>query len=563
MWTGYPLKKKLLVLALVAVCYCCFFYCSVARAELLEEGETIVEEIETEHLGEGHIDTVTQTITIIENQTTGDILHADQGLVGNTKEGDMDSDWGGIGPAKMHSTCPSQEIGSGKCAEITGSTLTTFDQYVDISNFHITQGGALDWELSMHFYDTEDSAYFQTKGYSNNVLQWDTGEINLQNNNNATTYTGSYDFDNSLDRVFVRVGGVDNTNLATGPLFDNVSYTVNYNVITTVVNTWIEIVQPMQMQESIQLELMDTYESATVEEQQEMETEMQNMDTVMHFDLKPTISMGSMDDVQGMPETLSVGVVEGLFQDVDMGEMSMQEVMVEVETMVEEIQNIGMEVETVAVKMPEQELEVVINNVEPMSEPVEEPKIEAPEPKPVEVAQEEVKETVEVADKPMQTTPEVKEEVKEESSSEEETATSNTVKVKKVAKEQDKPKEEKVAKEEPKEKPVAKEVNEEKPKETVEEKPTKEQEKKQEKANQIIAGLPNSYDPVSQITTLALVNALGPNITTYQNAATVVQPTWYVSEDIYTDSIMPDPLGSYLSVRSNLQIEKMIGQQYE
>ena len=547
----------------MAVCYCCFFYCSVARAELLEEGETIVEEVETEHLGEGHIDTVTQTITIIENQTTGDILHADQGLVGNTKEGDMDSDWGGIGPAKMHSTCPSQEIGSGKCAEITGSTLTTFDQYVDISNFHITQGGALDWELSMHFYDTEDSAYFQTKGYSNNVLQWDTGEINLQNNNNATTYTGSYDFDNSLDRVFVRVGGVDNTNLATGPLFDNVSYTVNYNVITTVVNTWIEIVQPMQMQESIQLELMDTYESATVEEQQEMETEMQNMDTVMHFDLKPTISMGSMDDVQGMPETLSVGVVEGLFQDVDMGEMSMQEVMVEVETMVEEIQNIGMEVETVAVKMPEQELEVVINNVEPMSEPVEEPKIEAPEPKPVEVAQEEVKETVEVADKPMQTTPEVKEEVKEESSSEEETATSNTVKVKKVAKEQDKPKEEKVAKEEPKEKPVAKEANEEKPKETVEEKPTKEQEKKQEKANQIIAGLPNSYDPVSQITTLALVNALGPNITTYQNAATVVQPTWYVSEDIYTDSIMPDPLGSYLSVRSNLQIEKMIGQQYE
>ena len=547
----------------MAVCYCCFFYCSIAQAELLQEGETIVEEVETEHLGDGHIDTVTQTITIIENKTTEDILHSDQGLVGNSKQGDMDSDWGGVGPAKMHNTCPSSEIGSGKCAEITGSTLTTFDQYVDISNFHITQGGALDWELSMHFYDTEDSAYFQTKGYSDNVLQWDTGEINLQNNNNATTYTGSYDFDNSLDRVFVRVGGVDNTNLATGPLFDNVSYTVNYNVITTVVNTWIEIVQPMQMQESIQLELMDTYESATVEEQQEMETEMQNMDTVMHFDLKPTISMGSMDDVQGMPETLSVGVVEGLFQDVDMGEMSMQEVMVEVETMVAEIQNIGMDVEAVEVKMPNQEMQVVMVDIEPTSKPVEEPKIEAPEPKPVEVAQEEVKETVEVANKPMQTTSEVKEEVKEESSPEEETAAGDTTKTKEVAKEQDKPKEEKVAKEEPKEKPVAKEADEEKPKETVEEKPTKEQEKKQKKANQIIAGLPNSYDPVSQITTLALVNALGPNITTYQNAATVVQPTWYVSEDIYTDSIMPDPLGSYISVRSNLQIEKMIGQQYE
>ena len=134
---------------------------------------------------------------------------------------------------------------------------------------------------------------------------------------------------------------------------------------------------------------------------------------------------------------------------------------------------------------------------------------------------------------------------------------------KEVAKKQEEPQEKEVAEEEPKEKEVAKEANEEKPKETMAEKPTKEQEKKQKKANQIIAGLPNSYDPVSQITTLALVNALGPDISTYQNVATVIQPTWYVAEDIYTDSIMPDPLGSYISVRSNLQIEKMIGQQYE
>ena len=543
---------------LLACCY--FFYSSITQAELLEEGETVVQEIETEHLGDGHIDTVTETTTTIENKTTGDILHADQGLVGNTKEGDMDYDWGGLGPASMHSTCPSSEIGSGKCAEITGSTLTTFDQYVNIGDFHITDGGALDWELSMHFYDTQDSAYFQTKGYSNNVLQWDTGEINLQNNNNATTYTGSYDFDNSLDRVFVRIGGVDNTNLARGPLFDDVSYIINYNVITTAVQTWIEIVQPMQMEESIQLELMETYENATIEEQQEMETQMQDMDMVMHFDLEPTSSMDNMNDIQGMPETLSTGVVEGLFQDMDMGEISMQEVMVEVEAMVEEIQNIGMEVETVAIKMPEQEMKVVIDNVESMNEPIEESKIEAPEPQPTE----EAKEIVEVADNQMETTPEVKEEIKEEANAEEETTTSDTMEVKEVAKEQEEPqKEEEVAEEKPQEKTVAKETDEEKPKETVEEKPTKEQEQKQKKANQIIAGLPNSYDPVSQITTLALVNALGPDISTYQNVAQVVQPTWYVAEDIYTDSVLPDPLGSYISVRSSLQIEKMIAQQYE
>jgi chemotaxis protein histidine kinase CheA len=243
----------------------------------------------------------------------------------------------------------------------------------------------------------------------------------------------------------------------------------------------------------------------------------------------------------------------------DMGEISMQEVMVEVEAMVEEIQNIGMEVETVAIKMPEQEMKVVIDNVESMNEPIEESKIEAPEPQPTE----EAKEIVEVADNQMETTPEVKEEIKEEANAEEETTTSDTMEVKEVAKEQEEPQEEEVAEEKPQEKTVAKETDEEKPKETVEEKPTKEQEQKQKKANQIIAGLPNSYDPVSQITTLALVNALGPDISTYQNVAQVVQPTWYVAEDIYTDSVLPDPLGSYISVRSSLQIEKMIAQQYE
>jgi chemotaxis protein histidine kinase CheA len=286
---------------------------------------------------------------------------------------------------------------------------------------------------------------------------------------------------------------------------------------------------------------------------------MQDMDMVMHFDLEPTSSMDNMNDIQGMPETLSAGVVEGLFQDMDMGEISMQEVMVEVEAMVEEIQNIGMEVETVAIKMPEQEMKVVIDNVESVNEPIEESKIEAPEPQPTE----EAKEIVEVADNQMETTPEVKEEIKEESNAEEETTTSDTMEVKEVAKEQTEPQEEEVAEEKPQEKTVAKETDEEKPKETVEEKPTKEQEQKQKKANQIIAGLPNSYDPVSQITTLALVNALGPDISTYQNVAQVVQPTWYVAEDIYTDSVLPDPLGSYISVRSSLQIEKMIAQQYE
>ena len=33
---------------------------------MLEEGDTVTQEIETEHFGEGHIDTITETTAIIK-----------------------------------------------------------------------------------------------------------------------------------------------------------------------------------------------------------------------------------------------------------------------------------------------------------------------------------------------------------------------------------------------------------------------------------------------------------------------------------------------------------------
>lgn len=518
---------------------------------MLPEGDTVTQEIETEHLGEGHIDTITQTTTTVEHKTTGDILHADTGIVGNTKHGDMDYDWGGLGPASMPNCEAYFGSGSGKCGKGTSNSLTTFDQYVDISDFHISEGGALEWELQMYHSQNNTTGYFQTKGYKDNILQWDTGQINLENTGSPETFSGSHDFAGSLDKVFVRIGGKKNY------YFDNVAYTINYNSITTTVDTWIEIVQPMQLEETITLDLVEIYDSATIEDQMEMDTMMEEMDMVINFDLEPV----AIDDIstEGVPEIVDMGAMEGMFQEMDIGEISMEEVMVEIETMV---QDMGMEVESVEVDMPDpQNIEVAVENT----------------------AQDNVEETVEVAENKMETTPAIKNEVKNEAESQEETTTSGTMEVKEVTEEpqekevvQEEVQEEKsVAKEEVKEekqvveeeakeeKQVVEEEAKEESKKVVENKPTKEQERKQEKAKQIIAGLPNSYDPVSQVTTLALVNALGPNITTYQTQVVQVQPTWYVPEDIYTEAILPDPLGNYISVRSNLQMEEMIGQQYE
>ena len=494
-----------------------FFYSFSSKAELLTPGETSVEEKVTEHLGEGHIDTVTKTTTIIENLTTGNILDSNTGVVAKKYEGDMDSDWGGIGSASMPDC--SAHFSTGKCGKGTSSTLTTFDQYVDISDFHISDGGALEWELQMYHSQGNTTGYFETKGYNDNILQWESGQINLENTGNPETFTGIQNFTGDLDKVFIRVGGKNNY------FFDNVAYTVNYNVITTAVETWVEIVQPMQMSESLTLEMMDTYESSSPEQQQEMDSMMQDMDMVVHIDLG-TAEFSSDMEVDDMPLDMphdTMSSMDTMFQDMDVGNMSFDEVMQEVSIAVAEIENVGMEVDAVEIKMPDTK-EFVEVEIKP------EPKIEVQQTQ--EVVEEQPKE-VEVVEAVTEKQEPKEEAVKEEPKEEIEVAVEKVEKI------------------------------EEQPKEIAEDKPTKEQVQKQKKAKRIMTAMASSYDPVSQLTTLALVNALGPDISTYSNQIPVVQPSWYETKEIYENTVLPDPLGSYISVSSSLQMENMISQQYE
>jgi len=367
----------------------------------------------------------------------------------------------------------------------------------------------------MYHSQNNTTGYFETKGYNNNELQWESGQINLENTGSPETFTGTQNFTGDLDRVFIRVGGKNNY------FFDNVAYTVNYNVITTTVETWVEIVQPMQMNESLTLEMIETYEVASPEQQQEMDNMMQDMDMVVHIDLG-TAELGPDMQIDDMPMDMpqdTMTNMDTMFQDMDVGNMSFDEVMQEVEVAVAEIENVGTEVEAIEIKMPETKETI---EVEVKSEPIE------------------VNEPQEVMEE------QPKEEVKEET-------------VQKEA-----PKEE-VAKEESKEEAPAEKVEktEEQPKEVAENKPTKEQVSKQEKAKRIMIAMTSAYDPVSQMTTLALVNALGPDISSYSNQVPVVQPSWYETKDIYQNTVLPDPLGSYISVSSSLQMEKMVSQQYE
>ena len=75
--------------------------CTPTIEQIIEE--TVTETIDYE--ADGYTvtteTTTNTTTTTVENEDSGDILDGDNGYVTSTKEGDMDSDWGGQGPASM------------------------------------------------------------------------------------------------------------------------------------------------------------------------------------------------------------------------------------------------------------------------------------------------------------------------------------------------------------------------------------------------------------------------------------------------------------------------------
>ena len=112
----------------MACCLCCLFFsvqkavsqtCVVDTVGLCDpvvdvSTETeVVNETFNEPNGITTIETTTDTITTVttSNEDSGDILSSGSGFVTSSKEGDMDSDWGGEGPASMPSGSTCGDLG--------------------------------------------------------------------------------------------------------------------------------------------------------------------------------------------------------------------------------------------------------------------------------------------------------------------------------------------------------------------------------------------------------------------------------------------------------------------
>lgn len=540
--------KNLLVLVLVACCSCSFSFDT--WGQMLDEGTTVTTEIEQQ----GNVETVTETTVTIEHKTTGDVLDSDNGIVAASKDGNANTDWGGGGSIYPHSQCIDAASGfpatgtdgrTSGCGHASTNSLTTWRQYVDLNSFDINEGGEVNYEFLFAFPDSMyqnsgQTAYVQTKGYNDNVLQWETGLVtidkttftqnpyNYSNNTNwVNTVTGSHDFANQLDKVYIEIGGYGEY------YWDEFQYNVAYNHITTVVDTWMQVVQQQELENTITT-LTPIYEEPVYEEE-------------IVQDIPIEIEMPDVNvDVAVMDEPVFEDL--GFEPDVPIVEMPEEiEVMAEVETMVAEIEQID------SISQPES-TEPIVEIETPTEEPTSnETQAEAPTEETTE--NEPVKEVVVEKSEPEPEPVEEKQEVAEESQQEEveEKQVTEEVKEEKQVKETKEEKKE-IAQNDVKEKePVQKSVKQEK---------QSKQEQKQAKAKEILNNLVDPYSSVAQMTTLALVNALGPNIKTY-SAPVQTQPTWYESEEIYADVTLPSPLNNYFGVRDSLTYNKMIDSQYE
>ena len=145
------------------------------------------------------------TDTIVTHQDSGDILDGSNGYVNSTKEGNMDFDWGGQGPASMPSGNSCYGLGTDKCAMITGSgnttsTMgvkgmgTTFTNTIDISDLTIDNGGQVVYTIEVDKQDSQDRIYMNITGRNGSTSVFSGTDILSETG--ATTgyqsYTGNY-----------------------------------------------------------------------------------------------------------------------------------------------------------------------------------------------------------------------------------------------------------------------------------------------------------------------------------------------------------------------------------
>ena len=367
--------------------------------------EQIIEEssIETIEFQDGGILTTTETTTTtttttVTNENSGDILDGTNGYVSSSKEGDMDSDWGGQGPASMPSGSTCGQLGTDKCAMITGggnSTSimgvpnmgTTFINTIDISDLNFTHGGKTNYEIKVYKPDAQDSIYMHITGKNGTTNVFSGTDILSATGTNSQygQYSGGFNFSGSLTSIIIEVGGRD-INMAVGPMFDDVQVNVLYNVVNTIVEQTITSVEMfVALNTDAPEEVLDVVEdifevNAPVETDVGLDFEPIETEDITYESVEIEIAEIEIQEIQvasiDMPETeVEVNVIE-VEAEIEM------ELEMDLETEIEVDTNVGgeenTETTTESTSEPDQtennqsENDVSETNEEPKEESIEE-----------------------------------------------------------------------------------------------------------------------------------------------------------------------------------------------
>ena len=520
----------------------------------VEETIVITETESIEYEADGHTvttTTTTDTTTVtVTNEDSGDILDGDNNFVSSNKEGDMDIDWGGQGPANMPSGGNCYALGTDKCAQITGRSNstssmgvsgmgTTFIQTVDISELDIENGGRTNYSIKVDKRDAQDRIVMHITGKNGNTSVFAGTDILSESgvSSGYQQYTGGFDFAGTITKLTIEISGRD-INLAIGPLFDDVKINVLYNVVSTIVT-----------QSITSVEMWVAYGGST-------ETEV--IDIVENiFDHNDVIVPESPgDDLFFEPE----------FDEPDM-DVSYETVEMEMEMPSFEME-FEMELPEVDIEMPE--VEVAVVEVEMEMEMELELEMPAPEP--------EMTEEIEVAPEPdtMESEPEMEEPVNEpepESQSEteaepesmDEAVEEDSTETEANAKEESEPEESVSEAEENESEPSDMEETEDKNEDDTDVK--KPESKKEKAAKKIVKkmGDKGRYDSTNQLKTLIVMQVLGDTKTFFESQKQLEDRL-----DFFTDYMIPDAelqnnntAQWFLFGGSNVKMDEMIMQQWQ
>jgi hypothetical protein len=572
--------------------------CTPTIEEIIDE--TVTETIQYE--ADGYTvttETITDTTTTtVANEDSGDILDGDNNYVATSKEGDMDSDWGGQGPASMPSGNSCFGLGTDKCASITGSgnstsTMgvdgmgTTFINTVDISDLDINYGGKTNYTIKVDKQDAQDRIYMHITGRNGKTNVFSGTDILSESGvtSGFQEYSGGFDFSGTITTLIIEVGGRD-INLAIGPLFDDVTVNVLYNTINTIVQQSITSVEMWVAQggstetetitivenifehnDIIEAPDGDMYFEPEFEETDmemsyeiveiEMEMEM-NFDMDFEFDM-PDIDMPDMEMNMDMA-TVEIEMEMEMNMEMDF-EMEMDMEMPEPMEMAEidmpepdmEMPDMDMDMETPEIEM-DMDTEMPETDMD-MSEPEMEPEMEV-EPEPTTEPEPEMEEPVNEPEPETEAEPEPADEPSEEPADEPKEEM------------EEEPEPEKGAPEADADEDQPEDMEESEDKGEAEEKPVKKPESKKEKAAKKIVkkmGDKGRYDSQNQLKTLIVMQVLGNTKTFFESQQQLNDRAGFFTDESLPDAVISDNniAGYFLFAGSDGLMNEMVMQQWQ